>query len=88
VNPASPSDDFSLTYNCLHWADNNRTYNDRTSQHSDNKHSGGSWFMIGTACCDYLGFPSFLKYNHQPYRVFSHISAFVITYVMMCVLCT
>jgi hypothetical protein len=28
VNPSSPEDDFSLTYNCLQWADNNRTYND------------------------------------------------------------
>lgn len=28
MNPSSPEDDFSLTYNCLQWADNNRTYND------------------------------------------------------------
>lgn len=28
MDPASPSDDFSLTYNCLACPDNARTYND------------------------------------------------------------
>lgn len=28
VNPASPADDYSLTYNCLACADNSKTYND------------------------------------------------------------
>jgi hypothetical protein len=28
VNPSSPADDYSLTYNCLACADNSKTYND------------------------------------------------------------